>query len=178
VLCCAVGVIRTAARWQWPSAGWRHGWRHRAVHVFGGQSSGYDSAERLAYGATGSVWVAYHSRQSLLQTFTRQRSLRLVSISTEWFRDATHRNSAGMPPALVKKYDTILTACGTPAERRRNAASCRKLLRYRLFRDVFIERKTLVVRCGTLWYGILPERWRPRFSQLTEAMVISIRYTI
>ena len=56
-------------------------------------------------------------------------------------RNATHRDSAGMPhAALAEKYNTVLTACGS---------SCITDFFRDVFATFFVERKTLAVRCVT-----------------------------
>jgi len=56
-------------------------------------------------------------------------------------RNAPHRNSVGMSPALAEKYNTVLIAGGT---------GCRKLLRYRLYSRRFFGTENAALRCVTL----------------------------
>jgi len=64
-------------------------------------------------------------------------------------RYAPHRSFAGKPPALVKKYNMVLIACGTLAAR----CWLPQALALLTFRDIFIEQKRLrcdAVRCVAL----------------------------
>lgn len=80
---------------------------------------------------------------------SNRRDLRVVSIITQ--RAALHHNSADTPLTLADKYNTVLILL---AERRRHAAGCRKLLRYRLFSRRFrrTENACGAVRCFALRY--------------------------
>jgi len=124
-----------------------------------------------AYPSTASVPITVWLYNGLLlRSFNVAiKSWREGTPSKAWFpssdsvtqRTAPHRNSAGTPPALAENT----TRFSLLTERRRHAAGCRKLLRYRLFSRRFFEWKTLAVRCVSLRDT---HRWKLRARQHPE----------